>query len=261
MQVVALKLARDADGAALHARVRELAGADEMAVDGTGTRAALVLLARVASVSDGRAPERLAASDRDRLLACVYRRTWGDAIRSTLTCRACAARFDLGFSLRALQEHLDANGAHADPGADREFAEPGGERIVVPCAVDELAAARHATPVEALARAASDSGTASVAAIAERLEALAPILDLELLAACAECGHEQAIEFDLQSFLLARLLNERALLTRDIHVLASTYGWSFAEILALPRTQRQAQVAMIEAAQSRARDGLRWSAA
>jgi hypothetical protein len=261
MQAVALKLARGADGGALHARVRELTGADEMAVDGTGSRAALSLLARVATVSDGRAPGRLAAGDRDRLLACVYRRTWGDAIRSTLACRACAARFDLGFSLRALQEHLDAGAAQAEPRADREFLEAGGERIVVPCADDELAAARQAAPVEALAAAACPETAFPAATVAARLEALAPILDLELLAACAECGHEQAVEFDLQSFLLARLLNERALLTRDIHVLASAYRWSFPDILALPRPQRQAQVAMVEAAQSRARDGARWSAA
>jgi len=257
MQLEVLHLARDADGVALQARVRELCGADEMAVDGTGTRSALALLARVVTLCDGRSPERLAASDRDRLLACMHRRAWGDRIGSTLTCRACDARFDLTFSLRALQAHLDpATQRPAHPLADRELA--GTPRIVVPCGADELAAARCDAPVEALARSMAEDVDADT--LAARLQSFAPILDLELEAVCADCGHEQPVEFDLQSFLLARLLGERALLTRDIHVLASAYRWSFDDILALPRSQRQAQVAMVEAAQARARDSLRWGA-
>src|SRR5438132_9690949 len=106
---------RDAPG---WAWLGELTGRDEAGVHDLNTAAAVALLDGLVGrdgldgVQPGRAIE-LTASDRDRLLAAVYRRTYGDRITSTLTCAGCGVPFDLSFSLAALLVDLDARTAPA----------------------------------------------------------------------------------------------------------------------------------------------------
>jgi hypothetical protein len=80
----------------------------------------------------------------------------------------------------------------------------------------------------------------------EWLEAVAPLLDVDVVARCPECEAEQPVGFDIQSFLLERLLNERPRLLQEIHLIASSYGWTLPDILALPRDHRRVLAAAVE---------------
>jgi len=235
-------------------QLRELCGHDELAVQGVDTRSAINLLARVLllpgasyeqSVAEALA-HAMSAADRDALLATLHRHCWGDRIVSTLCCKACSARFDLSFTLSELQRQLHAQGQRwlrekSTPEAWQAPAPPSG--------VQEIAAAelayegRTQDAMQVLLRQDSapavEDTPALVEELAQRLENCAPILDLELDAQCAECGHAQQAHFDVQSFVLQRLLNERDLLLHDIHTLAIGYGWPLGEILALPRSTRR----------------------
>lgn len=92
---------------------------------------------------------------------------------------------------------------------------------------------------------------AALEAASDALQAAAPIIDLELAASCADCGHQQTAHFDLQSFLLQRLINERENLLAEVHLLASAYGWSLSEILSLARSTRRQLANAIENLNSR----------
>ncbi len=70
-------------------------------------------------------------------------------------------------------------------------------------------------------------------ALQELLHQAAPLLELELTASGAECGHPNAVQFDIQSYLLGALLGERRRLMTEIHRLATAYGWFLDEILSL----------------------------
>src|SRR5512140_3584332 len=86
--------------------VRELTGHDERSVGDASTATAVELLARLVEIPGGgdwRA-DGLAASDRDRLLAALYRRTFGGKIDSTATCSACDSPFDLSFTIDELMQ-------------------------------------------------------------------------------------------------------------------------------------------------------------
>lgn len=239
---VTLRHAPAGDGAVPWVALRALNGRDELAVDGIDTRAALALLDRL--IGDASLPAAsLCASDRDALLAELHRREWGDRIVTTRVCVACGERFDLSFALSAVQAHLaqTATGAPASP--------PNGRQ--------ELDAASQGARAGVLALAAAlgvdadaQDAAAAIEALAATLEAEAPILDLEITAECVECGHPQAAHFDVQSFVLQRLIGERELLQAEVHQLASHYGWSLREILALPRPTRRGFVRMIEDARS-----------
>ncbi len=233
--------------AGVTATVRELCGEDEERVAGADTATAVALLDRLLqpgpppTVAPGDAVT-LCAADRDRLLAVVYLSAYGDRVVSTLSCTTCAARFDLDFSLRALLESLTP-GPAGERGDDGRWRLADGRQVRLPTAADELAAA-ELPPDEArsflAARVGLDADQAAAA-----LALVAPLCDTEVDATCPECGQDQEVHFDLQGYLLHRLVGERRQRIAEVHQLAAAYGWHRHDILALPRSVRHAHVDLI----------------
>lgn len=222
------------------ARLRELTGRDEAAVSGASTAAAIALLN--ALLEDGSAADFVAA-DRDRLLAALHLQAFGDRIESTLTCAKCQQPFDLHFSLRGLIDSIDARTPSAQWKAlgDGRFENADGGTIRLPTGSDELAVADlPANEVEQMLRTRADWPDDDV------LDEVAPLVDLELVAPCAECRHPHTIRFDIQSYFLTALASERKRLLAEIHRLATAYSWSLAEILSLTRNDRRAFVELIQ---------------
>ncbi len=221
------------------ARLRELTGREEFAVSGISTPHAIALL--TALLDDVPATD-LVAADRDHLLAVMYRRAFGDRIESTFTCARCSQPFDLHFSLCEL---LESVAGRVVPGAwkalgDGRFEGPDGTSVRLPTGHDELAVAGLAPDeVEAFLRSRAVGSE-------ELLEQIAPLLDLELVARCAECKHANTIRFDVQSYVLSAVLAARRRLLAEIHRVALAYNWSLDEILSLSRGDRRLFVELIE---------------
>ena len=75
------------------------------------------------------------------------------------------------------------------------------------------------------------------AATLPRRRRLAPPVAAPIGAECPECGASQSVDFDVQGFLLARILGERSGCGGRSHQIAATYHWSRADILGLGRTR------------------------
>lgn len=234
--------------------LRELTGRDQRDVERPGTGTAIWLLDRVIERGGDGVPQdwsaaTLTACDRDRVLAALYRLTYGDRIVSTAFCNRCRQRFDLSFSLHDLETSLDARvaGARTEQVADGVFVTAIGSRFRLPTGHDELAVA--SLPPESASRALMErcflSGEASD--IEDAMEEVAPVFDLELQATCPECAAGQTIRFDVQYYLLSALEQEKPALLRDVHRIASAYGWTFDESLGLRRSERRRLVELIEA--------------
>jgi len=226
------------------ALVREPTGADELAVESLSTVSAVRLLDRLlvaqgeGCLATGEA-DQLAAADRDQLLAGLHGLCFGDEIASTLTCPACAHPFDFNFSLSALAAHVAGEAEAASPPPR------------LPTGADEIAVA-HLPPAEAVAALArrclgESADEAEIAGFGDRLATAAPVISLDLDATCPECSHVSQAPFDVQGYVLGRLLGSRAALMRDVHKLAAAYHWAAREILDLPRTLRRSLVGMIDA--------------
>lgn len=236
--------------------LRELCGHDESLVRGTSSAVAAALLDRLlvelpgATIPPGSASD-LAICDRDRLLAAVYRSTFGDRIETRAPCRHCDQAFDLTFSLSELQASLDGEPLADGPDTDGLYHLPDGRRFRLPTLRDEqaLIGLGDADAPRALAARCLIEGDpeADLAPLVAAIERHAPVLDLDLSARCPHCEHDQPVHFDLQSFLLAALAREGQWLAREVHLIAVTYGWSLDEILRLPRSQRHLYVSIIEA--------------
>jgi hypothetical protein len=86
-----------------------------------------------------------------------------------------------------------------------------------------------------------------IAAVTEQMARADPLADIQLAVACPLCGHHWKAAFDIVSFLWREIESLAARLLRDVHTLASAYGWQEKEILALTPVRRQFYLALLGA--------------
>jgi hypothetical protein len=198
---------------------------------------------------------QLTVFERDRLLALIYSRSYGERIDSTLKCTACSKPFDISFSLQDLACH-SAPAAVSAVG-DGSFRMQGGVRFRLPTGEDEVSVQHLSGPEalrELLRRCVMEApAELDVAAVQDAMEAVAPVLDIDINTTCPECGVAARVRFDLQSYLLQSIAQDRRRLWRETHVLATSYKWSLQEILGLPREDRRTLVSLIEGNAARGR--------
>jgi hypothetical protein len=243
--------------------LRDLCGEDEEAIEATDTAQAIALLDRLLVTTPGAAlgpgqAHTLTASDRDRLLATIFQAEFGTRIDCTLQCEICGEPFDIDFQLLELMASLGASLGEAPEtlSPDRPDRRDGvvrledGRRLRLPRGEDELAV--HGLPpdlagTELLTRCLVEGEAGpDDPAVLDALERAAPIIDAELEATCPECGAGALAHFDLQHYLLTAIAQQAPARIGEIHLLAKTYGWSLAEILALRHSRRRAFAMAIE---------------
>ena len=243
MQVVTL----DDGRGTLTVLLAPLTGADEVALaDAAAPHAAIALLRRLAHASDGSplAVDALTVSQADRLLAALYRTLYDDRAECRMRCKDCGEGYEFTLSLSEViaAQDRERTGAADETGC---WTLADGRRVRAPTVADIAAA----NAPQALAARLVVEGDASsgLDAVSDFLERAAPVLTLDLDAACPHCARGQAVRFDLAHYLSARLANERPFLVRETHLIASRYGWHHAEILTLSRADRRAFAGLIEA--------------
>jgi hypothetical protein len=221
-----------------------------------GQRALLLLQAACAEIP----LERLAQFSivqRDMHLLALREQLFGPRLASTATCPACGERLEFGFNgadIRAATE--------ADPGTFSLARADYGVQFRLPNSLD-LANLDPAADVEANRRrllqeciiaaqrggaevAATDLPEEMVVAISERMAELDPDADLQLALNCPQCHHAWEAPLDIVSYLWTEIHGWAIRLLREIHLLASAYGWREADVLALSPGRRQAYLEMIE---------------
>jgi hypothetical protein len=77
------------------------------------------------------------------------------------------------------------------------------------------------------------------ASIASTAASVDPLAEIELKLDCPECAFSWQSPFDIVSFLWSELDVWAKQMLREIHILASNYGWSEADIIALSPQRRQ----------------------
>ena len=236
-------------------RLRDLTGVDERAMDRANSAAAIDLIGRLAQDVSTNFALQLTASARDHVLAQIYSSLYGDRIESTLSCTACGKPFDLVFQLRELNQSAQAAPTLASPLGDGTYVMQNGLRFRLPTGADELRVRNlpAGDAVRELLRCCvlECPGLFSADAVQDAMEQVAPILDIDINTACPECGASARVRFDLQSYLLQSLVQERLRFWRETHVLATAYQWPLNEILGLTRSDRRTLVALAEAETAR----------
>lgn len=84
------------------------------------------------------------------------------------------------------------------------------------------------------------------AAVVQRMAELDPQADVQFDLCCPQCGHRWNVPLDIVSFFWTELQALAVRLLREVHDLATAYGWSEAEILSLTPRRRQAYLELIQ---------------
>ena len=84
-----------------------------------------------------------------------------------------------------------------------------------------------------------------VTAIGEQILQLDPQAEVQLTLHCPSCEHSWSVLFDITTFLWAEISSQARRLLREVHLLASAYGWHEADILAMSAIRRQYYLEMV----------------
>jgi hypothetical protein len=221
-------------------------------------------IARAASAPDDPDPADLTVGARDSRVVDLRERWIGPEVEATVECPACASSLELTFPLQRLRSPSPAGVEAATRGdATTVTARLGAYSMTarVPTSRDvsglhasgDLAAARTLLLERCLVRATRGSRhiearslpEPAVLALGEALAAADPLADAELAITCADCGCSWSARLDLVSFVWTEIEQLAAAMTREVHVLAQSYGWSEAEILALAPGRRRRYLELV----------------
>lgn len=204
--------------------------------------------------------ESLAAmsiGDRDRRLLTLRESWFGSAMSGLVACPDC--RQELEIELATTDLHMIAAGAAPNLTVRGDTFEI---RLRLPDSRDLIAAADRdvGNAAQSLLCACVVSATIDgagvepgalpphfVALAAKCLSEADPLADLQLDLVCANCGRRWQKPFDIVPFLWAELDAWAGRMLREIHTLASAYGWSEGEILSLSAIRRRSYLRMLDA--------------
>jgi hypothetical protein len=218
---------------------------------GDGIRLVSALLGEEAALA-------LPVAERDRLMGAVYSEVFGPRVLASRVCAACGEPYDFDFLIADVEAELDRQPRptevdHLDAAGRAVLTT--GHRLRPPTLADEVAVSD--LPLEAaeaalLSRCVEAPEGGDDAAldrdVAEQvLEWLSPITDVDLVGTCPECGATDATRFSIEHYVLRALAADRRQLLREVHLIATAYGWAHDAILGLARDDRRQLAALVEA--------------
>ena len=208
----------------------------------------LVLLEEVTR-ADRTTLATLPLGTRDRMLLELREAALGARMECETSCPACSERVEFAVSTRSLECESSETGCEAF-----EIEHDGwGISFRLPTTADLMESARKGNDAarsivqRCLLSAQRDDAVVepcevpegALAAVAERCAEIDPQADVELDLACPACNHRWRSPFDIAAFLWTELEAWATRMLDEIHIIASRYGWSEAEILSLSPSRRR----------------------
>lgn len=178
------------------------------------------------------------------LLAVVAETDGLDALELQLACPDCGAGLEVALPVAALLALARAAEATAETGLRLAS---GPVRLRRPTGADQRTW-RQASPAdpaaarETILASLVTAGTPEPAEFAEveaALQVFDPLPAFEIDVTCPDCAARSDVPVDLEAVLLARLARARDDLLAEVDALARRYGWTEAEILAVPPWRRR----------------------
>jgi hypothetical protein len=227
----------------------------------TSARRCLLLLA---AASPEQSPDELAqlsVGQRDARLLTLREWMFGSRIESIAACPECSERLELMFEVADIRTRGEAENAPSGgtyqlqlDGYEVRFRPPNSadlEEIVKlePSAARERLLARCALEIKCRTAKSEKRGSRlppKVAdALAKRLAEVDPQANVQLNLTCPACGHLWTAAFDIASFLWSEIDNWARRILREVHIIASAYGWHEADILKMSVERRGFYLEMI----------------
>ena len=196
-------------------------------------------------------PARLPVGERDARLLELRELLFGGQLDGLAECPGCGEPVEYRVPTGALraEQPRGVNGdglALSTSGYELRFRLPTGGDLAAAASGGDLEGARLALLERCVLSATADGREEAparlppevVAELAERLAQVDPLADASLALTCPACGNGWTVALDIGAWLWSEVESWAWCTLLDVHALASAYGWSEAEILALgPRRE------------------------
>lgn len=202
--------------------------------------------------------QALPVGQRDGRLIALRETLFGSLLTCLITCPQCGERLEITLDstqFRALPLNTTALVVHKLTSGEYEI------KYRLPNSVDMQAIADLPDPGQArqalFERCLQDVTCAGAAldasampeeildATAGEMAALDPLADIQIEMVCPACSRHWMVTFDIVSYLWSEINAWATRILHEVHQLASAYGWSEADILALSPMRRQFYLEMI----------------
>jgi hypothetical protein len=180
---------------------------------------------------------RLTIGQRDARLLELREVTFGPGLTGVTDCPECGEKIELTLN------SSDLHSATAGELATEVAVKANGRevRFRLPTSADLLAAGN---PEQLLERCLLSGGNHVRqnlrTAASEKMSSADPMADIRLPLNCPSCEHKWEAPFDIVAFFWREISATAQRLLREVHTLASAYGWTETEILSLSPTRRRA---------------------
>lgn len=205
---------------------------------------------------------QLTIGQRDACLLYLRELTFGAQLKGLADCPACGDRLELAFDARDLHDQtpllpdpetmkdIPVESSLSIDGYELSFRLPtsadlralvsqaNAQRQLLEACLSSIKKDGEALPIDSLPEDITS-------ALAEKMGQADPLADLTLLATCPACGHNWRILFDIVSYFWDEIQAWGGRLMREVHTLASAYGWRETDILAMSAWRRQRYLEMI----------------
>lgn len=201
--------------------------------------------------------ELLPLGERDRQLLTLFRQIFGGQIEGLADCPQCKAPVE--FSALATALYLDASDRSGPLNANSagfavSFRLPNSADLAAVATESEAASARlklfhrcvlAACHVDGRSAPMEELPEELISLVADQMGKSDPQADIVFVLHCPSCEASWHAPFDIASFFLSHLHAWAKRLLLEVHEIASSYGWSEAEILALSPVRRRAYLDLL----------------
>lgn len=201
----------------------------------------------------------LSVGERDANLLSIREATFGSQLASFAECPACKERLEFTFSV------ADIHAVPRSPASTGHIQEltiegyrlcyrlPNSADLAQIVRYQDVTAARNFLLQQCVLQAYHDNaavGTADlpesvIVALGKHMLEADPQAEIQIHLHCPVCAHNWSVIFDIVPFFWSEICVQAKRLMREVHILASAYGWSEADILAMSAPRRQFYLEMV----------------
>ena len=219
-------------------------------------------LTLLAAASPETSPDELAQwsiGRRDASLLKLREWAFGSRLACMASCPECGERLELAFDTRDIRvgedpDPLEAKGPLSlnQDGYEIRFRLPNSLDLAALSSDGELAQTRSQLLERCLLSveqhgktiAANELSDEVLEAVTARMLEADPQGDVQLALTCPACSHRWQVTFDILSFFWNEINVWAQRILREVHILASVYGWRETDVLALSPWRRQVYLQM-----------------
>jgi uncharacterized protein (UPF0212 family) len=207
----------------------------------TPLRRALAMIAAACPEISSDSLASLTIGQRDARLLALREAMFGAELAGITDCPECGEKIELSFNCSDIRQQGEIG-----PAAELAVQSNGREvRFRLPTSADLLAVN---SSEQLLERCLLDRGNRLTKdlfpAVAEKMSSADPMADIHLALNCPNCAHKWEAAFDIVAFLWREISAAAGRLLREVHTLASAYGWTEPEILSLSPARRRVYLEM-----------------